>query len=218
MGDNEYVAVFQRIIMPIAYEFNPELVIISAGFDAAIGDPLGGCKVTPEAFGYFTHWLSSLANGKVILCLEGGYNINSISYAMTLCTKALLGDPIPKLQQTTQKLNSSCIETIQNVLTVQEKYWKSLKFNKKLPNFDDKLLKSEIEDVTATLKNITFNENAGGDNSQSGVSGSGPGTNNEPKAGPSKVSDKSKGTLVNFLRENLQVNDQFLLLMVNRTN
>lgn len=45
MGDMEYIAAFQRIILPIAYEFAPELVLISAGFDAALGDPLGGCKV-----------------------------------------------------------------------------------------------------------------------------------------------------------------------------
>lgn len=42
MGDAEYIAAFQQIIMPIAYQFNPELILISAGFDACIGDPLGG--------------------------------------------------------------------------------------------------------------------------------------------------------------------------------
>lgn len=42
MGDAEYIAAFQQIIMPIAYQFNPELVLVSAGFDACIGDPLGG--------------------------------------------------------------------------------------------------------------------------------------------------------------------------------
>lgn len=135
MGDMEYVMAFQRIIMPIAYEFNPELVLVSAGFDAAIGDPLGGCKVTPEAYGHFTHWLSSLANGRIVICLEGGYNVNSISHAMAMCTKALLGDPLPPLTPPTPRINASCIETIQNVLDVQQKYWKSLRFNKKLPNF-----------------------------------------------------------------------------------
>lgn len=42
MGDAEYIAAFQQVIMPIAYQFNPELVLISAGFDACIGDTLGG--------------------------------------------------------------------------------------------------------------------------------------------------------------------------------
>lgn len=42
MGDAEYISVMQNIILPIAYEFCPELVLVSAGFDAAVGDPLGG--------------------------------------------------------------------------------------------------------------------------------------------------------------------------------
>jgi histone deacetylase 6 len=47
MGDMEYAAAFQSIVMPIAYEFDPELVLVSAGFDAAIGDPLGGKLFLP---------------------------------------------------------------------------------------------------------------------------------------------------------------------------
>lgn len=42
MGDAEYISVMQNIILPVAYEFCPELVLVSAGFDAAVGDPLGG--------------------------------------------------------------------------------------------------------------------------------------------------------------------------------
>lgn len=42
MGDAEYVAAFQQVVMPIAYQYNPELVLVSAGFDACIADPLGG--------------------------------------------------------------------------------------------------------------------------------------------------------------------------------
>jgi len=42
MGDAEYISVMQNIILPVAYEFSPELVLVSAGFDAAVGDPLGG--------------------------------------------------------------------------------------------------------------------------------------------------------------------------------
>lgn len=134
MGDVDYITAFQRIIMPIAYEFNPELVLVSAGFDAAINDPIGGYCITPEAYGYFTHWLSALANGRIVLCLEGGYNVNSVSHSMAMCVKALLGDPLPQLKDT-KRPSASCVETIQKVLAVQENYWQSLKFNKKLPSF-----------------------------------------------------------------------------------
>lgn len=40
MGDAEYIAAFLQIVMPVAYEFAPELILVSAGFDAARGDPL----------------------------------------------------------------------------------------------------------------------------------------------------------------------------------
>lgn len=136
MTDLEYIMAMQQIVLPIAYEFNPELVLVSAGFDAAVGDPLGGCKVSPEGFGLFTHWLSGLANGRIILCLEGGYNINSVAYSMVMCAKALLGDPVPTLSINKNKTVAfeSCTETLRNVITVHSKYWKALQFGKKLPD------------------------------------------------------------------------------------
>lgn len=205
MGDSDYIAAFQRIILPIAYEFNPELVLVSAGFDAVVADPIGHYNVTPEAFGYFTHWLSSLANGKIILCLEGGYNVNSISHAMTMCTKALLGDPLPMLNTTGKPPNASCIETIQNVWSVQQKYWKSLKFNRKLPSFDAlaKSTEHEIDEMAAQLGAMTCSD----DNNPKPTSSN----NTEPQPGPSSStagsaaagsSTDKKQTLTEYLSEN----------------
>jgi len=53
-----------QVVMPIATAFAPELVIISAGFDAAEGDPLGGCSLTPAGYSAMTHQLLSLAHGR----------------------------------------------------------------------------------------------------------------------------------------------------------
>ena len=39
----DYLAAFLHVILPIAYEFAPDLIVVSAGFDAAVGDPIGGC-------------------------------------------------------------------------------------------------------------------------------------------------------------------------------
>ncbi|XP_050425682.1 histone deacetylase 6-like [Adelges cooleyi] len=139
MGDAEYISVMQNLILPVAYEFCPELVLVSAGFDAAIGDPLGGCKVTPECFGHLTHCLKSLASGKVILALEGGYNIDAVSYCMTMCTKALLGDPLPSLQLEFP-IGKTAQNTMKRVVNIHKHYWacfncfnydrsKSLKYN-----------------------------------------------------------------------------------------
>ncbi|KAJ3339285.1 Histone deacetylase 6 [Gonapodya sp. JEL0774] len=70
MGDAEYLWAFERVVMPIGREFDPDLVIVSAGFDAAAGDPLGGCNVTPVGYAHMTHMLSELAGGKVAVILE----------------------------------------------------------------------------------------------------------------------------------------------------
>ena len=69
--------------------------MVSAGFDAALGDPLGGFKVTPIGYAQMTKMLSGLANGNVVMVLEGGYNLNSISESMASCVSMLLGDTCP---------------------------------------------------------------------------------------------------------------------------
>jgi histone deacetylase 6 len=205
MGDLEYALTFQKIIMPIAYEFNPQLVIVSAGFDAADGDTLGKCKVSAEAYGYFTHWLSSLANGKIILALEGGYNVHSISHSMAMCAKSLLGDPLPKLQISPKfdGIKSSARESLMNVMNVQSEFWSSMKFNKKLPNFD--LNENSIEnDLAMNLNKITLNDDATDSNKN-------PEQNIDESAGcssshasTSNPVEKNK-TLTEFLQENLEV-------------
>lgn len=49
MDESDCIAIFHRIIMPIAYEFNPELVLVSVGFDEIVGDSVSRCHLTPEA-------------------------------------------------------------------------------------------------------------------------------------------------------------------------
>lgn len=58
------------MVTPFSLQFNPGLVLVSAGFDAARGDPLGGYHVTPEGYAHLTHLLMSLAGGRVLLILE----------------------------------------------------------------------------------------------------------------------------------------------------
>lgn len=125
MGDGEYMAAFQKIIMPIAQEFNPDLVIISAGFDAADGDELGGCFVTPTCYAQMTHMLMSLAGGKVAVCLEGGYNLEAISQSALAVAKTLMGEPPPKLQL--PKLNKGAAKVLAKVQAYQAPYWECMR-------------------------------------------------------------------------------------------
>uniref|UniRef100_A0A8C2BV03 Protein deacetylase HDAC6 n=1 Tax=Cyprinus carpio TaxID=7962 RepID=A0A8C2BV03_CYPCA len=129
MGDPEYMAAFHHIVMPIAREFAPELVLVSAGFDAARGDPLGGYQVTPEGYAHLTHQLMSLAAGRVLVILEGGYNLTSISESMSMCTSMLLGDSPPSLDNLPPPKTSATV-TINNVLRAHAPFWSSLRIQK----------------------------------------------------------------------------------------
>ncbi|KAK9514654.1 hypothetical protein VZT92_025357 [Zoarces viviparus] len=127
MGDSDYLAAFHSVVMPIATEFNPGLVLVSAGFDAARGDPLGGYHVTPEGYAHLTHLLMSLAGGRVLLILEGGYNLSSISDSMAMCTSVLLGDPPPSLVTPPPPPHHSAMVTINEVIRHHAPYWMSLR-------------------------------------------------------------------------------------------
>ncbi|XP_062418072.1 histone deacetylase 6 isoform X1 [Pungitius pungitius] len=129
MGDSEYLAAFHSVVMPIATEFNPGLVLVSAGFDAARGDPLGGYRLTPEGYAHLTHRLMSLAGGRVLLILEGGYNLTSISESMAMCTSVLLGDPLPSLVTPLPPPHYRAVATINEVIRHHAPYWLSLRIH-----------------------------------------------------------------------------------------
>ncbi|KAA0172293.1 hypothetical protein FNF27_06092 [Cafeteria roenbergensis] len=97
MRDADYAAAFDTVIMPIARQFNPDLVIVSAGFDAAVEDPLGGCLVTPAGFAMMTSRLRELASGRLVVALEGGYNLAAIALCTEAVTRILLGEAPPQL-------------------------------------------------------------------------------------------------------------------------
>ena len=122
---------FQNIVLPVAREYNPQLILISAGFDAAVGDPLSGYQVTPPTYGLMTSQLSGLAGGRLVIALEGGYNLDTIATCATMCGHALMGhtDKIPRVDPTrgreTRALQSA-EDTVRNVIKTHSKYWKSL--------------------------------------------------------------------------------------------
>jgi len=78
-GDAEYRKAFEEKLRPAALAFKPDFVFISAGFDAADGDPLGGMKVTPEGYAALTRIVRAIADGtaggRIVSVLEGGYDL-----------------------------------------------------------------------------------------------------------------------------------------------
>ncbi|KAL4556782.1 hypothetical protein LXL04_034942 [Taraxacum kok-saghyz] len=78
-GDADYIAVWDHILIPVAKEFKPDIILISAGFDSALGDPLGGCCITPN--GYAIMLKKILYVLTVCRCIEVAYvRVKSWSY------------------------------------------------------------------------------------------------------------------------------------------
>uniref|UniRef100_A0A3B4WN28 Histone deacetylase n=1 Tax=Seriola lalandi dorsalis TaxID=1841481 RepID=A0A3B4WN28_SERLL len=130
MGDAEYLAAFRSVVMPIANEFAPDIVLVSSGFDAVEGHPppLGGYTLTSKCFGYLTRQLMTLAGGRVVLALEGGHDLTAICDASEACVAALLGqelDPLPKAVLE-QRPNPNAVRSLEKVLETHSKYWRSV--------------------------------------------------------------------------------------------
>ncbi|XP_002164574.3 polyamine deacetylase HDAC10 [Hydra vulgaris] len=125
MNDADYILAFKHVLLPIAKEYNPELVLVSAGFDSGKGDPLGNCKVTPAGYAQMTKELMSLADGKVVIVLEGGYNLKTLASSMSSCLATLLGDPI-NVVINSNKSSLSAKQSVAKTLFAIQKYWKSL--------------------------------------------------------------------------------------------
>ncbi|HWJ03176.1 MAG TPA: histone deacetylase, partial [Verrucomicrobiae bacterium] len=105
-GDPGFYMVFSRLLEPVIWQFKPELIIISAGFDAHFGDPLGGLEVTCDGFARMAEIIKKAAEeicqGRVVLALEGGYNLDVIGHAVSAVLNVfgeyglIIDDPIPE--------------------------------------------------------------------------------------------------------------------------
>ena len=81
-GSKAFRDVMERVVLPRVDAFSPQLLIISAGFDAHEADPLAGMNLTTEDFGWVTEKLCDLADkhctGRVVSSLEGGYDLAAL--------------------------------------------------------------------------------------------------------------------------------------------
>ncbi|NXO05072.1 HDAC6 deacetylase, partial [Rhinopomastus cyanomelas] len=127
VGDLEYLVAATSLLLPVAHQFAPELVLVSAGFDAGKGDPLGGCQVTPPTFGVLTHLLAGLAGGRLVLLLEGGYNLEATAEGVSHCLRVLLGAPATLPSPSPNPLQPSALVALARTLRAHRPFWASLR-------------------------------------------------------------------------------------------
>jgi acetoin utilization deacetylase AcuC-like enzyme len=102
-GDGGYAQVFEQVVAPALRRFRPELILVSAGYDAHWSDPLGPMVLSVGGYARLTQSLIELAaelcGGKIVLALEGGYNLDALGACVVSSLRLLLGqapglDPI----------------------------------------------------------------------------------------------------------------------------
>jgi acetoin utilization deacetylase AcuC-like enzyme len=128
-GDTEYIAIYQQILQPIALQFKPDLVLASTGFDIHKDDPWGGMSVTPQGFAVLTHILMEIARlscgGKVVLTLEGGYNLQGLQDSVKAVLKELRGETTAGDRDWSGNKDKRILDRVlDKVKDIHERYWK----------------------------------------------------------------------------------------------
>jgi acetoin utilization deacetylase AcuC-like enzyme len=97
--DEDYRIVFDQVILPVLRQFKPDLLLVSAGFDAHERDPLGGMRLTTPAFAAMTGELVGVAEeccgGRIALVTEGGYDLHALGASLDAVVRVLASPPAP---------------------------------------------------------------------------------------------------------------------------
>ena len=132
-GDSAYGNIFERILKPIALEYRPQLILVSAGFDIHYDDPLGGMEVTEKGFARLTQILMEIAEvtaqGRLVLTLEGGYDIEGEKRSVNAVLRELAqASPLDTkdLVEKEKTGDRRIARHIHQLSEIQRRYWKSL--------------------------------------------------------------------------------------------
>ncbi|MCB9787655.1 MAG: histone deacetylase [Deltaproteobacteria bacterium] len=117
---------FDSVLVPIASEWKPELVLVSAGFDAHRLDPLGGMRLSDEGFAVLCARAMALADahadGRIVLLLEGGYDLQGLRESVRACLGVLGGETEPETRASTREGEVA----VREALAHQRRYWRHL--------------------------------------------------------------------------------------------
>lgn len=132
VGDAAFIKIFRKILQPVALEFKPELVLLSAGFDTYFQDPLGGMRVTHEGFAAMTRVLLNIAdaccNGRFVAVLEGGYHLDGLVKSVRAVLQEMSDETVFSEQRLAllekEVYEEACQAIIDKVIAKINPYWK----------------------------------------------------------------------------------------------
>ena len=134
-GDMEFARIYNELVIPVARQYKPELILISCGFDIYDGDPLGAMRVSPDGFAWMTRKMVQVAEkvcgGRLLVTLEGGYNLTgmrdgALAVLAELCGEKLdCGYPVNLSAAKARAFADSTVDCSQldQALQIAKNYW-----------------------------------------------------------------------------------------------
>lgn len=124
-NDADYLFIFERLLSPVAAVYQPEFILVSAGFDIFAGDPLGGMRVSAAGFSGLTAAVMDLARasaqGRLLLTLEGGYNLGGLEVGVRNVLLTLSGQE--RLLPPGAGISASLRQEVEPIFKVVKMFW-----------------------------------------------------------------------------------------------
>ncbi len=125
-GDEDFVYIFTTLLTPMAEQYKPDLMLVSAGFDIYHKDPLGTMKVSSEGFGRLADIVRQLAKkvceGRLLFTLEGGYHIEGLTRSVRNMLLTLQNNPVGI--RVSDNILSSTRRVVTDVIKVHKQFWR----------------------------------------------------------------------------------------------
>jgi len=128
--DGDIANIYEQILMPIAYSYNPDFILVSAGFDIYEDDPLGGFQVSIRGFSLIANYLFDISKhvcpGRLFFVLEGGYNMYGLSEGVATIIKEIALTQRDRIFDAELSLSPSVgiLDVISEVKKIYSNYWK----------------------------------------------------------------------------------------------
>ncbi|MFW6252912.1 MAG: histone deacetylase [bacterium] len=127
-GDADYLYLWRNLVYPVAHEFSPDLVIVSAGYDAHHRDPLASMKLSSTVYSAFAaldcELADSCAGGRLLYLLEGGYDTRALSEGVQASLQVLTGYEAPETPDS--EAGAAVRESTERLRTLYQPYWPTL--------------------------------------------------------------------------------------------
>jgi acetoin utilization deacetylase AcuC-like enzyme len=130
-GDGEYLMLVEKLLRPMALEFNPQLILVSAGFDIHRSDPLGGMRLTRNGLAALTRSVMQIAetccSGKLVMTLEGGYNVKTVGGCFKATIDEMADRTVTDFAALARNANPKKVGyALKRCIKVQQRFWHDL--------------------------------------------------------------------------------------------